>query len=191
MLHSDQPQLELDHAKAAVGAMRASQSLDAFEEGWKEFLHRLERSCNKAAAHFHRSPKWSGWQSRFARLRKDDPLLCYLMQARHADEHTVNQIVDREPERVGINPAQGDSLYIERMVIRNGTLSIRSPQALRIDFSPARTRLLPAINRGQTYPVPTSHLGQSIEPDNALLAAGLALEFYQSALSEAEAFFVK
>jgi len=36
-------------------------------------------------------------------------------------------------------------MYIESMVIDKGTVSIRSPQALKITFYPNRTKLLPVV----------------------------------------------
>ncbi len=191
MQRSDQPNLELARAQEAVAKMAAATSLDEYEEHWKEFLRRLERCWNKAYAHYGKSPKWNGWQGRIDRLRRTDPLLSYLVNARGAEEHTVNEITTRHPGGIGINPAQGNSLYIERMEINNGTISIRSPQKLKIEFTPARMGLLPVTNRGRTYATPTWHLGNSIDAGNVQAVASLALRFYDQVLREAEAFFVK
>jgi hypothetical protein len=178
--------MELDRARAAVAGMRAAQSLDAFEERWKEFLHHLERTWNKTTAHFRKSPKWNGWQSKYEHLRRADPLLSYLVHARNADEHTVTEIVEREAGGIGVNPAEGEGLYIERMEIGGGRVAIQSPQRLKIDFRPARTRLVTAVDRGHTYAVPTSHLGQPLDAANIVGAAELAVGFYADALAEAE-----
>lgn len=191
MQHSNQPFQELAKAKQAVARMAAADSADGFEEQWKEFLRRLERVWNKANAHFGKSPKWNGWQGKYDNLRRSDPLLSYLVNARGAEEHTVNEIVGREPGGIGINSAEGNSLYIERMEINNGVLSVRSPQKLRIEFFPARMTLHPVVNRGRTYALPTSHLGHPIDPSNVLGVAELAIKFYEEALVQAEAFFVK
>lgn len=191
MRHSDQPKNELAQARAAVDAMRSSKSLDEFEENWKEFLRRLERAWNKACAHFGKSPKWNGWKGKHEALRKSDPLLSYLINARGADEHTVNEIVERKPGGIGINPAEGNTLYIERMEINRGNISIKSPQRLKIEFLPAKTLLLPVVNRGRTYAVPTSHLGKAVDPTNVISVAERGVEFYERLLSEAETFFIK
>lgn len=191
MQHSDQPFQELAKAKAAIAAMAAAHTIDEFEEQWKEFLRRLERVWNKAIAHFGKSPKWNGWQGKYDNLRRRDPLLSYLVNARGAEEHTVNEVVGREPGGIGINPAEGNSLYIERMEIKNGTLSIRSPQKVKIEFLAARMTLVPVVNRGRRYGLPSHHLGNSIDPSNVLGVAELAVKFYEEALAQAEAFFVK
>ena len=106
-------------------------------------------------------------KGKYEQLRKKDPLLVYLINARGADEHTVNEIVSREPGGIGINPAEGNSLYIEEMTINKGTISIKSPQKIRVDFIPARTKLLPVVNRGRTYPIPISHRGTPIDPSKS------------------------
>ena len=191
MQHSDQPLVELSRASQAIQAMRAANSLAEFEEQWKQFLHRAERVWNKMLGHFGRSPKWHGWASKHEHLRKTDPLLSYLINARGAEEHTVSEIVSRSPSGIGINPAEGNSLYIKKIEQRGGNLIIESPQALKIEFIPARVGVLPVSNRGRMYPIPNSHLGRPIDPAAVVELAQFAHDYYQSALQSAEAFFVK
>jgi hypothetical protein len=191
MQHSDQPFIELERAEAAIAAMRDAGNLNDFEEHWKQYLHRVERVWNKARAHYGRSPKWLGWASKYEQARKSDPLLCYLINARGAEEHSVNEIVGREPGGVGINAAEGTSLHIKRIEQRDGKLVIESDQPLKIDFIAARTTLVPVTNRGRVYPVPSSHLGQQIDPKAVPNLAELATTYYRTALAAAEQFFVK
>lgn len=191
MQHSDAPYIELTKARAAITAMRKAQSLDDFEEHWKEFLGRLERIWNKASSHFGKSPKWNGWKGKTEGLRKTDSLLSYLVNARGAEEHTVNEVVGREPGGIGINAAEGNSLYIERMEINGGNIFIQSPQRIRVDFIPAKTTLLPVTNRGRIYPVPTTHLGTTVDPSNVISIAEAGVQFYEGFLLEAEKYFVK
>lgn len=80
-------------------------------------------------------------------------------------------------------------MYIEHMEINNGVVSIKSPQALKITFYPARTKLLPITNRGRVYSVPTIHLGQAIDPANVVSIAKAALNYYEAFLKEAEKYF--
>lgn len=191
MQHSDAPYIELSKARVAITAMREAKSLDEFEEHWKEFLGRLERVWNKAFSHFGKSPKWSGWKGKAEGLRKTDPLLSYLVNARGAEEHTVNEIVGREPGGIGINAAEGNSFYIERMEINDGNIFIQSPQRIRVDFIPARTTLLLITNRGRTYPVPTAHLGAAVDPNNVIQIAEAGAQFYEGFLAQVEGYFVK
>lgn len=191
MTHAEQPRIELAQAKASVEGMRNARSLDEFEEHWKTFLHRLERVWNKTLHHYSRSPKWNGWKGKYETLRKKDPLLAYLINARGADEHTVNEIVSREPGGIGINPAKGNSLYIEHMTINKDHISIKSPQKMRVDFFPAKTILVTLVNRGRTYPVPTAHRGKAIDPTKVVDIAEMGVEFYKEFLDDVESYFVK
>jgi hypothetical protein len=191
MQRSDQPYIELKKAIAAIQAMREAQTLDEFEEQWKEYLGRLERVWNKSSNHFGRSPKWSGWKGRYEGLRKTDALLSYLVNARGADEHSVNEITEREGQSMTINAAFGNSLHIESMTNINGRLAIRSSQPFRISFLPTRTKLLPITNRGRLYAIPTQHQGKAVDPADVLALAELGAGFYSEFLDSAEAFFIK
>ncbi|MCR6496748.1 hypothetical protein LJB71_11365 [Thermomonas sp. S9] len=172
----------------AVQEMASAQSLEAFESAWIEYLHRLERFWNKSLSHFGKSPKWAGWSGRYQTERRKDQLLAYLTNARGADEHTVAPITERSAGGVGINAAEGNSLYIERMEVRNGEIFIQSPQAIKVTFFPDRVRLLPVTNRGRTYPVPVSHLGQSLDPNDVVQVARVGLGYYENFLATAEGF---
>lgn len=191
MQGSEKPHEELRYAEAAAEAIRAARSIEEFERQWKEFLRRLERVWSKMTAHFGRSPKWSGWCGKIEAARKADQMLSYLVNARGAEEHTVNEIRAKVPGGIGINAAEGKSLFIERMEMRDGVLSIHSPQALKIDFLPARMTLLPVANRGRTYAVPAKHLNQPIDGGDVQAVAQAALASYRGALADAESFFVK
>jgi len=171
--------------------MCSSKDLHDFEEAWKEFLRRLERIWNKTEAHFMKSQKWNGWNGKYLTLRKSDPLLCYLVNARCADEHTVAVITAKTPGSIGINPSQGDFLHIRRMTITPGKIFVDSSQPISVDFIPGKVQLLPVVNRGRKYPVPASHLGRSIESDDVLTLAELGVSFYEEVLQKADVYFVK
>jgi len=191
MQHCEAMNIELENAKSAIEEMRTAKNLDEFEKNWKSFLVCLERVWNKAYSHFNKSPKWNGWKGEFEKLRKTDPLLSYLKNARDAYEHTVSEITSREPGRIGINAADGSSLYIERMEVKNGNISINTQQKIRIDFIPAKIKPSPVINRNRTYDVPRTHLGKPIDPDDVISIAEAGAQFYQEFLKKAENFFVK
>jgi hypothetical protein len=210
------PLEELNKARAAVDDMRRATDLNALNEYWQEFLHRLERSWNKSVSHLKRCPKYQGWVERghTLGLRKKDPLLSYLRNARGAEEHTVEEIVAREPGIVTISSADGKPIDIEAsiqidegMSVRKivtgaastsayvlltktpGSLTVTADRPVRVDFKAAKLRLLPVVNRGQTYDPPTSHLGQPLNELGPNEAAELGLTFYESYFKRAEEFF--
>ncbi|MGH8384934.1 MAG: hypothetical protein ACRESJ_05485 [Pseudomonas sp.] len=192
MQNSPAPKLELDKALQSINAMENATSLDDFEEAWKGFLFRLERCFNKAMAHFKKSPKWDAWWGPYKKSRTTDELLAYLINARGAEEHSVEEIVGRDPGGVGISGVNGKPLRIQGGKIHgDGNFEIRSPDGFKIEFIPAKMTLLPVRNRGRDYPVPKTHLGADIDSNNVCSVAKLAHEFYSDFLSKAEQYFVK
>ncbi len=184
------PAQELQKAMDAINKMESSQNLDDFEESWKQYLGRIERVFNKATAHYMKSPKWNAWSQKVIKLRSSDELLSYLRNARGADEHTVNEIVSRQSGGFTINPAHGTRLHIDNLTIDGGRIvELRARQPVRIDFAPDRTMLLPVLNRGRTYKVPTSHLGGAISSENVIGVAKLGHKFYEEFLKSAEQYF--
>ncbi len=175
----------------SIDSMKAASSLDEFEIAWQEFLHRTERFWNKSLNHYKKSPKWAGWSGRYNKQRNADDLLAYLINARGADEHTVEPITGRDNGGIGINPAEGNSLFIESMEIIGNQISIASPQAIKVTFYPSQTKLLPVTNRGRTYAVPSSHLGKPIDATNVVSIAESAHQYYSKFLDAAESFLCK
>lgn len=171
--------------------MRDSKTLGEMEEHWKEFLSRLERVWNKAANHFGKSPKWNGWQGSFLKLRKTDPLLAYLINARGADEHTISDITKNEPGFIGMNPGPSGVLHIKSIQTINGVTHIDADSDAVIHVHQPHIKLLPILNRGVSYEVPVKHLDQPIDPNNLIDIAEKAIAFYDSFLSAAENFFVR
>jgi hypothetical protein len=199
MQTSEAPRKELSRAREAIAAMHTSETLIEFDEHWKHFLHRLERLWNKAQAHYGRSPKWGNWAAKFEKDRRQDPLLSYLCNARGAEEHTTAEVTGREAGGIGIGLADGvgvqpdGSIHIEHLFITTapGHIEVQSAQPLKITFQPERVRMEPITNRGRLYPVPNAHLGHQIDSSNLPAVAELALTYYESLLSQSEAFFVK
>jgi hypothetical protein len=189
----DKPRAQLSKAKSYIEQMENSNSLQNYEDNWKEFLHNLERSWNKLTSHLKRSPKYQGWTDRgkAEKLRRQDPLLSYLVNARGAEEHSVADITSNEAGGIGINPAVGNSLHIKKMVMNNGQLTIDSDQALKIEFIPGKMILLPVENRGRIYQLPIEHLGQKIDYKNPVEIAKLGYDFYLNYFNKAEKHFVK
>jgi hypothetical protein len=193
------PKIELERARRAIDRMAIATTLEEFEEEWKVFLHRLERAWNKTKAHYGRSPKFGNWSAHIEALRKSDPLLCYLHNARGAEEHTIAEITSRLPSSIDIGLAEGvgvqpvGSILIDHLEINSdlGEIRVKSEHPLKISFFPARASMLPVTNRGRTYEVPLTHLGKPIDPQNFPASAENALRFYNQALAAAEEYFVR
>lgn len=193
MQYSDKPKQELQKARDARDLLEGAGTLPFIEEQWKEYLRRLERAWNKLEGHYSRSPKWSGWQSRIVALRRTDPLLAYLKNARDVEEHSVVDITQTDEGELHINAAEpGGKLHIKKLVIGAGgqVEYFEAGSPFKMEHTGPKVRLVPVKNRSRTYDPPNRHLGQPIDNGNlvAVMEAGLA--FYEKALADAEAFFV-
>lgn len=192
MQYSDKPLRELKQAKDALASMDAAKTVSDLEALWKRFLHQLERTWNKAEAHYSRSPKWSGWHGKYAQARKKDELLVYLTKARDADEHGIEDISQKEMGSIGIGPAEPTGTFsLSVRVDEHGQIQVKEASGpVKIDVIPARVRLLPVTTRGRTYDVPENHLGKPINSSNLSELAQMALAFYEDFLAAADRFFI-
>src|SRR3954452_439974 len=81
---------ELLAATKALEEMRSAPSFDEFAIAWQTFLDGLEKVWVKAKRECQPfRNKFEPWQGAFKKVRKEDELLVYLRQARHADQHTI------------------------------------------------------------------------------------------------------
>lgn len=143
-----------------------------YEKAWREFLRRIERVWVKTQAAVHSMPNWQKIESEVSRLRKKDPLLCYLQQARNVDEHSISDLTKDWDPKLKIKQ-KGDKVELSWQVWDRP--------------------LLPVKNRGVVYDPPKTHLGQSIEhlkckgKAEPRVVAELALRFYCDFLNRVSA----
>ncbi|MEQ3694019.1 MAG: hypothetical protein ABNH16_03765 [Thalassolituus sp.] len=189
----DKPWEQLRRAESYIEKMTTASSVEEYEEYWKEFLHNLERSWNKLTSHLKRSPKYQGWVERgkTEKLRRQDQLLSYLVNARGAEEHSVAEISKQQSGGIRINPVFGNSLKINKVGVINGQIYIDSDQPIKIDFIPDKVVLMSVENRGRTYDVPSEHIGNKLIKNDPVEIAKLGVAFYKTYFENAEVHFVK
>jgi hypothetical protein len=186
---------ELVEAKASIEEMKKARDLVSYEKAWKLFLIRLERVWNKLCNHLCKSPKYKSWSiiDQAKQLRKNDPLLSYLTIARGADEHTIDEITEKQPGGIGINLADPNEHYIEHIALsaKNGNITIKSKQPLKVDFIPEKLKLNSVANRSGISNPPTTHLGNPIKSVEPIDIAEAGLDFYEDLIKKAEEHFLK
>jgi hypothetical protein len=114
---------ELRQASEALTALRVAQNFKKLDECWVRFLHNIERTWNKMRAEMKNNTKWTGWPERghIERLRKEDPLLSYLRNARGAEEHGLADITVKKGGSVAIRAADMSKwVYIEVLRWKSG-----------------------------------------------------------------------
>ena len=165
--------------------MRGARAFAEFESAWQDCLTRLERAWNKFAGAYSASA-FEPWRGRYEHDRTNDELLRYLKQARDAEEHTVGDTVVNEPGATGINASSGKSLYIERMTIDRGAVTIQGAKpGIAVTMIPGRAKLLPAVSRGVTTPIPATHLGNPVVGPDPISVAEAGLAYYEAMLDAA------
>lgn len=187
-----QAEAALRAATRALERMKVARNFPDFEDAWQDFLGCLEKSwikTERACQPFRN--KFQPWQGRFDKRRKEDPLLRYLTHARNADEHTLEETVEHHPAHRTINPAYGNSLYIEHMEIRGGQIvSYSGDRPLVVRDYPARVELCRFRDRGAWYEPPAYHQGKKLQSREPVAVAELGLHFYTDFVRKArERFF--
>lgn len=188
----------LKHSKAELrAAARSIQDMDnasdfeEFEHNWKVFLFCTEKLWEKLEKACDKSSKFPPWQGKYRRIRKKDPLLRYLKQARNADNHSIQDLnfinsgsftVTRTDPQTGIagtkHISQEESLNY-------------NPDELFINLFAPHPEVLPVVNKGVRYDPPKSHMGERIDDLHPSTLAALGLEFYSRLIGEAEVRFFK
>ncbi len=113
-----------------------------YEKAWRDFLHRIERVWVKTQAAVHGMPGWQKIESEVSSLRKTDPLLSYLQQARNVDEHSISDLArDWDPKLTATQKAN----------------------KVELGWQPWDRPLLAVKNRDVTFDPPKTHMGKSIE----------------------------
>lgn len=173
---------ELRAAERELGAMRAALAASdwgAYEDAWRGLLSALGQ-CWNAVQHAgagRGGQAFARWFSTHSALRKGDPLLRYLHQARHASEHAAADSAAVRPASVTVRYPQGGGvahgLVID--VARNRLYYHGSPGA-ELTSEDERVELVRVQNRGVWYNPPTQHLGASLAATDpvAVGTAGLA-----------------
>jgi hypothetical protein len=180
---------ELRAAAAALERMREGIPYQQFAAEWQAFVDRLEKVWVKAERECQRfENKFKPWQGAFQALRKSDPLLRYLYQSRHADQHSVQVLTGFEMARLVLKLPPKGSAGIE-INEEKGTMTISAgDQPVQFGVLAPRQQycLFPITNKGVQYQTPTEHLGIQLDGTDPLLVAEKGFAFYQDFLRQAE-----
>jgi hypothetical protein len=183
-----QAKAALRAANRALERMKDAHDVEEFEDAWQDYLGSLEKSWVKVerSCQAYRN-RFQPWQGKFARRRKKDPLLRYLKHARHADEHTIEEIIERVPGYRTLNPAYGNSWHIEHLEIRDGDIvSYSGDKPVMVQDIPDRVELRRFKESGTWYNPPTQHLDKALNRQDPISVAELGLRFYTNFVEQAE-----
>lgn len=184
----------LNSAKARLRDMECAKNYESARRQWYEFL-----SCSNAVFSVLEqgskgSGKSSAWFGTKKHERKNDPLLCYLLHARNADEHNVPSVTGLDRQKIVMVEDGEPIAEITDMVGNQGTFlalsNEASPDLTKINglrIYPERAKLIRVRDRGVDYDPPTEHVGSTISDSAPIAIASSAVRYLESLVAEAEA----
>lgn len=193
------PNMRLDTTKAHQRLRLAGQSLaqleqapnfQAFEDVWLNFLLHANGVYVQLEQASKISPQARQWFGLKKRQRKDDEMLQYVHQARHADEHSVEKVAAVEPGYMGIGKAApGYSSSMVFNTLPDGRLHVRSldGKPVLIEVKPPTIQLRPVTGLGPVvFNPPSSHLGQPLPDRSPATVARHTFQFLSALVVEAD-----
>ncbi|WP_305374652.1 hypothetical protein [Photobacterium leiognathi] len=186
---------ELKVASSAIGRMKGAEGFDDFDSEWRLYLNAIEKVFVKVerAAQPYRN-KFEPWQGKYNKLRKKDSLLKYLKQARHADNHSIQDVAKVTPGVYSFSVPGGPGVTHIQSLKTDHTgrvveyIGNRPAQIVDI---PSRLQCVGFQNNGTNFNPPKEHLGKKLKSDNPVYLSEQGLAFYESFLVEAERKFDK
>lgn len=178
--------------RAFQSLQEAGQEMDAFNIHWRDFLVQWKGTYTKLQQAAKQTPQEVQWLGEINTIRRKDPLLRWLFEARNDEEHGVITSAVHNPDLHGF--------YVEEdAVVDRITYSSAGgfPRLFKADgkeiatkaagFIPAQSALLEVTEKDgkRKVPPPTSHLGKPIDP-KPLVAAEFGLEWLQQTYARAE-----
>jgi hypothetical protein len=147
----EQARIQLTRAAESITALAASNRPAEIETHWSSFLSSAGRVFTKLEQGAKAAATTKSWFGTKVHQRRTDPLLCYLWHARNADEHAVLEITQPQPGTVReIAPTAEDLEGLKRSREAAGKNEPMTVLAM-LEITPPHIRLLPVVNRGQTY----------------------------------------
>lgn len=190
---------ELRRAHSSFEAMKLANDFIAFEDNWKDILNHLEKCWTKAELECREiKDKFQPWQGKYVELRKKDPLLKYLKQARNSDMHSVQEIVGKAPNRFIIRSTGAST--VSKIAL---SLNLKSPtelvgeiefesygDPLNIKFVREGVETKTIVNQGVYYVPPQFHRGKPLKNHNdPIEIAELGIKFYEEYLKAIKSSF--
>jgi len=184
---------KLDEAAIGISLMQQPGNSIIFSSGWKRFVDALEQSwvCffDEGKRQFTDFQPWAG---RVDAKRRKDPLLRYILEARHQSQHGGTAIEWTAPV-LRIAPTFNGAVHRIR-TFDDGTYEIEArplqpwmPQAT-VDYSPGEPILRTIINSrypDQQFPPPTEHQVGAEADTSPLAVAEIGHRFYAGVYAEA------
>jgi hypothetical protein len=181
---------DIERAEKHLNDMLIAKTLPEFTGAWQDFLFRLERMWETTKAKYQKEPWFLGFYHVYDQLKRKDPLLKYLKEARNAETHTIEGTLD-SPISILVKDKYGRPFQVDGITytLVNGhlTINIDGPHLL-LDYEADVWREGPTLAsfrcRGKWYSPPRTHLGMDVKSKSPVVIGKLGLAFCKSFLDE-------
>jgi hypothetical protein len=174
-----------------LAAMNHCDGARQMSQLWSDYLAGSQRVFSKLAAAAS-GGKCSAWSGRIKNQRKNDELLQYVHQARHADEHGLEAIAKASGRGWGLHPADPvQPLKINKMIVKQGIVEHLDADNAQIVFRAADAELSPRRTKVASMTLRRNILGNLGQANKALAVAQAVQEFMEKTVSEGESYIVE
>lgn len=197
-------------AQKALAELKSSRTYSDFSDSWYVVLTSSKNVYTVLEQGAKSSPQSMQWFGDKKRVRRSDPLLQYMFEARNDDEHGLGSAVRLKLElhEIGVagdgysNSVRLDGGPFSNVVVHGCGTAVAfegSPpppdlkvtpldgKPIRVRRTPANTVLIDVLARGdRTYAPPTHHLGQPLQDGSPIAVAALNIAYLERLLGEAE-----
>lgn len=177
-------------AQMHLDRMADASTFDAYAHEWTGFLYQLERLWARAFQLYKFAPWFQEVSPTYHKLRRQDPLLRYLKQARNAETHTLQGSLISSLN-VAVREKYGRPFELSQIKtsIEEGCLTIDlESRELLLDLDASVSRGAPALARvlcrGKWYNPPKTHLGNHLPTQNPVVVGKIGLDFCRSFIGE-------
>lgn len=186
------PKKDLDIAASEIEKMKQTTNFMEFQEAWENFLFRIERAWELTERTLRTKNGFEKWHKPYTDLRKKDPLLVFLKQARNSEMHSISSTVAK-PLKMVLKDKTGRGLTVNSVSshLDDGTLTISINTSdlfphVDLNIIPSNPELVKFKNRGEWYSPPKRHLRKQIIDCHPISIAELGCTFYRAYVTEAE-----
>jgi hypothetical protein len=178
---SSSPRSSYERVQESFREMEGAEDLEALRDAWEDFLVYHQRTWNKCKAYYAGNPFWGPLLPKYSAQRSNEPLLQYVEQARHADEHGIDPSSQVQLGSTIVGPGT----YTVGTTIVGGGPSVLGPGSTgSVTVNPATVTTRSVKNRGVTFDPPV--LNGKSNP-RVIDVAREALKFYENLFSEIDA----
>jgi hypothetical protein len=178
-------------AKKALETLSQCENFDDFTDAWFSFVTAFKSVYTTLEQGAKASPQSRQWFGAKQAIRRKDPLLQYVYQARNDDEHGLAPVARHVPESLAVGVSRPGYSSNMRISMKDGTITAQSLDGLPVlvEHTAAHAALVTVTGLGNVkFHPPTTHLGQAIERNLPLPVARLAFSYLEKLVEEAGTF---